>query len=159
MSLGKHIIDSESGQWDDMPFGTYYWRVLAQNQSGVPIGDWSEVRYFNLSIDIITGNVFDVPLMPRQGLSPTKHSIYEEALKRVLIDSQPHYIQYDPDYSFVAQSNNVALDDFELGKLHLMLNRNNMGYKENVRFDNHEWIMAFEVAETIKRSRLIIVFT
>ena len=44
------------GQSTAMPFGTYWWRVQALDGSGLPLGEWSVVRRFNLSVPIMVGN-------------------------------------------------------------------------------------------------------
>ena len=55
------------GQLTAMPYGTYWWRVLAENSDGQPIGDWSVSRHFNLSVDLAIGNLTDFP--PPQNLA------------------------------------------------------------------------------------------
>ncbi|HIQ04152.1 MAG TPA: hypothetical protein EYH31_00480 [Anaerolineae bacterium] len=45
-----------------LPSGTYYWRVRALDAAEAPLGNWSEVRHFNLSHRLLTGNPFDYEL-------------------------------------------------------------------------------------------------
>ena len=53
------------GRNSAMPFGAYFWRV--RREAPVP-GPWSEVRRFNLSVDLRTGNPYDY-LPPRRPAS------------------------------------------------------------------------------------------
>src|SRR5690606_35893034 len=59
------------GRRTPMPFGTYWWRVQARDEANQPIGDWSEPRHFNLSVDLVTGNPIDykAPAKPATLLS------------------------------------------------------------------------------------------
>ncbi|MFZ1709977.1 MAG: hypothetical protein WAW20_15435, partial [Anaerolineae bacterium] len=45
------------GRQARLPNGAYFWRVRPE-----PGGDWSEVRHFNISHRLLTGNRFDYPL-------------------------------------------------------------------------------------------------
>ena len=47
------------GRQTAIPFGTYWWRVRAEDTQGAPIGDWSETRHFNVSRDLVNGNPYD----------------------------------------------------------------------------------------------------
>src|SRR5205085_1341870 len=48
------------GRHETMPFGTYWWRVRAENTLGAALGDWSKPpRQFNLSVDLVNGNQYD----------------------------------------------------------------------------------------------------
>jgi PKD repeat protein len=47
------------GRLTAIPFGTYWWRVRAEDNGGAPLGDWSAPRHFNLSVDMAIGNPND----------------------------------------------------------------------------------------------------
>ncbi len=49
-------------QLDAMPFGTYWWRVRAQDVDDKPLGEWGPARHFNLSLDVTIGNPYDFPV-------------------------------------------------------------------------------------------------
>lgn len=46
--------------WQDqltaMPFGTYWWRVMAKNGDDGDLGSWGSPRHFNLSVELAIGN-------------------------------------------------------------------------------------------------------
>ncbi len=44
-----------------MSFGTYWWRVRAQDVNDNPLGEWNSPRHFNLSVDLAIGNPTDFP--------------------------------------------------------------------------------------------------
>ncbi|HRW04772.1 MAG TPA: SdrD B-like domain-containing protein [Caldilineaceae bacterium] len=115
-----------------MPMGTYYWRVRAESAPDVPIGGWSEVRHFNLSQDLMTGNKFDfqTPQYPGSILEDGDH--------------------YRPELTHVATSTTNGLGDYELGDLHIMLNRIHLkagDYPKST--DNYNWIFAFQVSPSV----------
>jgi len=87
-----------------MPFGTYWWRVQAEKDGGA-LGGWSEVRHFNLSADLITGNKNDFvpPPHPSALLSTTA--------------------TYLPATTHIASSTATVTAPYELSDLHIMLNR------------------------------------
>ncbi|MCC9078013.1 fibronectin type III domain-containing protein [Litorilinea aerophila] len=105
------------GRLEAMPMGTYWWRVQAQDASGSPLGGWSEVRHFNLSYDLIMGNPYD--------FVPPATS---------LLDTQGGY---DPLLTQVATSPDGGWGAYELGDLHIMLNRPT-GDENNLY-----WVIAF----------------
>jgi len=49
------------GRLTAMPFGAYWWRVRGEDAGGNPVGDWSTVRRFHLSVELAIGNVYDFP--------------------------------------------------------------------------------------------------
>jgi len=117
------------GRQEPMPFGTYWWRVRAESAPGVALGDWSEVRHFNLSVDLVNGNRHDLvpPLYPNTILSATA--------------------KYDPALTFVAAGADNQMESYGLGDLHVMLNRVSLrptGAQNE--FDNYSWLFAFESA-------------
>lgn len=111
------------GHPDALPIGTYWWRVQAESKPGVPLGSWSEVRHFNLSNDLVNGNPYDLmpPLYPSSILAKT--------------DS------YTPDLTYIASSADNGPAPYQLGKLHVMLNR--VSLRANKTFDNYSWVIAF----------------
>ncbi|MFN8439147.1 MAG: hypothetical protein U0175_00115 [Caldilineaceae bacterium] len=156
------VVDQETAQFiyyvpwqtklEEMPFGTYFWRVQAQNAQGQSIGNWSEVRYFHLSKDIITGNPFELWPPPFElpvttpGSPGVRHTIFETYTKSGLL--------YDPSRTYMTESEDSGFGDYELGKLRLMLNRVILDEPRQYppkagEFDNHEWLIAFEVTETV----------
>ncbi|HMN31040.1 MAG TPA: hypothetical protein PKE45_22990, partial [Caldilineaceae bacterium] len=131
--------------WQDrdkaMPFGTYWWRVRAENDSGGPIGDWSEVRHFNLSVDLVVGNPNDLlppPFLPPPTPSPSPYSTS-------ILSTTP---VYDPALSFIANSPAEGLGAQELGALHVMLDR--------VYGSSLNWVIAFgtgaSISDTVRYS-------
>lgn len=130
----NQIVDSAEAQsvyyvpWQDeqepMPFGAYWWRVRAEDQTGTQIGDWSPTRRFDLSLDLVTGNPFD--FVPPSGPS----SILGTATN------------YDPAYSYVASSPDGGWGEYELGDLHVMLDRT---YNNN----NFNWVIAFQASSSV----------
>jgi len=116
----------------NMPMGTYYWRVRAESAPNVPIGGWSEVRHFNLSRDLMTGNKYDfkTPQYPKSILQSDEN--------------------YRPDLTYVASSSTGGHGDYELGDLHIMLNRIDLkasNYPKTT--DNYNWIFAFGVSPAV----------
>ncbi|MFN8490673.1 MAG: hypothetical protein U0350_23990 [Caldilineaceae bacterium] len=111
------------GHTDPLPFGSYWWRVQAESAAGVPLGDWSEARHFNLSVDLVNGNPNDLipPLYPMSILSPTD--------------------EYAPDLTYVATSAGNGPAPYQLSNLHVMLNR--VSLHANTIFDNYSWVIAF----------------
>lgn len=105
------------GRKEDMPAGAYWWRVQAQDAGGAPVGDWSAARVFFISQGVLTGNQYDLvpPLRPASILSATQ--------------------TYSPSHTFVASSTLSGLGDYELGDLHVMLDRTYNG--------SLNWVIAF----------------
>jgi len=115
------------GRQEPMPFGTYWWRVRAESAPGVALGDWSAVRHFNLAVDLVNGNRYDLvpPLYPNTILSAT--------------------VRYDPILTFIATGAVNQAEPYALDKLHVMLNRMQLrptGAPNE--FDNYSWIFAFK---------------
>ena len=100
------------GQVIAMPFGTYWWRV----KTGDPVGEWSEPRHFNLSVDVVTGNPYDYkpPIRPAGILSPT--------------------VAFDPLRSVVTAGDLLVAPN-GIGDVHVMLDRTYTG--------NLVWIFGF----------------
>jgi len=115
------------GRHAKMPFGTYWWRVQAENAPGVVLNDWSEVRHFNLSNDLLNGNPTDFvpPLYPGS----------------IITDGD----SYDATLTYIASSAGNGVEPYKLGDLHVMLNRVNLQpVKHTGAFDNYSWIIAFD---------------
>ena len=115
------------GRQTTMPFGTYWWRVQAESAPGAPLGNWSEVRHFNLAIDLLNGNPTDFvpPAYPGSILSKT--------------------VGYEPSLTYIASSAGNGAEPYKLGDLHVMLNRVNLQpLKHASVFDNYSWIIAFD---------------
>jgi hypothetical protein len=115
---------------DDMPFGTYWWRVRAENDFGVPIGDWSEVRHFNLSVDLVVGNRYDLVPAPKPSSILSTGPLYE------------------PGLTYIASSPSEGLAAYDLGALHVMLDR--------VYGGSLNWVIAFGttagISDTVRYS-------
>jgi hypothetical protein len=125
---------------DDMPFGTYWWRVRAESAPGVPVGDWSDVRHFNLSLDLVVGNRYD--LVP----PPATSSILSTTAA------------YDPALTYIASSPNEGLGVYELGDLHVMLNRINLQVSPPQypnAIDSLTWIIAFGTGGSLSESEAV----
>lgn len=116
------------GQVTAMPMGTYYWRVRAESAPNVALGGWSEVRRFNLSKDLISGNQYDFQT-PAYPDSITKSTA-----------------TYRSDLTHIAASTTEGQGDYELDNLYIMLNRIDLragNYPKTT--DNYNWIFAFTV--------------
>ncbi|RIK28403.1 MAG: hypothetical protein DCC55_38720, partial [Chloroflexi bacterium] len=126
-----------------IPFGTYWWRVRAESAPGVPIGDWSEVRHFNLSVDLVVGNRYD--LLPPPFLTPTAP---QPSYSTSILSTTP---VYDPALTYIASSPNEGLGAYELGALHVMLDRMYSG--------SLNWVIAFgttaSISDTVRYSVLV----
>jgi len=124
------------GRKEAMPFGVYYWRVQAQDSQGAPLGGWSESRRFQLSVDLVTGNPYDLVPPP-----PYITSILSTT------------DVYDPALTFVASDLDDGLGDYELGNLHVMQDRAIFVYANGTKPDyaktNYNWIIAFGAAPHI----------
>lgn len=109
-----------------MPFGSYWWRIRGESTRGVALGGWSEVRRFNLSVDLMTGNPHDFipPVYPTTILGTTDNSQ-----------------KYLPAMTYIAGSTTNAAPQYELGDLHIMLNRIHL--RTDGLADNYKWIFAF----------------
>ena len=89
------------GRTSAMPFGTYFWRV--RREAPTP-GPWSEIRHFNLSLDLRTGNPYDYPPPPRPAS---------------ILASGTGYL---PSWSYISSGESLG-GPFGLGALHVMLDR------------------------------------
>ncbi|MEZ4673542.1 MAG: SdrD B-like domain-containing protein [Caldilineaceae bacterium] len=120
------------GRRTAMPMGTYYWRVRAESAPGIPLGGWSEVRHFNLSKDLMTGNQYDfpTPAYPNSILQPAT--------------------DYRPDLTYVSSSTADEQNGYDLSDLHIMLNRIDLKSGDYPKTtDNYNWIFAFGVSPII----------
>ncbi|MBP7963380.1 MAG: hypothetical protein KBG20_12555 [Caldilineaceae bacterium] len=96
-----------------MPFGTYWWRVQAQDAANTPLGDWSAARHFNLSLDLTIGNpLYD--FVPPANLAA-------DASGRTLVATSP----------------DVGAGSYELNTLHVMADR-----RADDNYNQH-WVIAF----------------
>ncbi len=114
------------GRRDPMPFDSYFWRVRAEDNANQPISEWSEVRHFHLSQEVMMGNRFDFvpPPYPSTLLSTTT--------------------VYTPVLTYVASSTVTTQDDYAVGDLHVMLNRIELRDPlYPLTPDNFNWIFAF----------------
>ncbi|MBX3014633.1 MAG: hypothetical protein KF832_24145 [Caldilineaceae bacterium] len=120
------------GRRTALPMGTYWWRVRPETANQQPLGDWSAGRWFNLSTDIYTGNVNDfVP-------PPYPASLLAETTKAPT---------YSPAMTAIASSTTTAAPGYELGNVHIMLNRlalRSASYPNAA--DNYSWLLAFGIA-------------
>ncbi|MFZ4659754.1 MAG: SdrD B-like domain-containing protein [Caldilineaceae bacterium] len=94
-----------------MPFGSYWWRVRAESAPNVPLGGWSEVRRFNLSVDLKTGNPNDFvpPPYPRSLLGVKENAPWYDAAMTWISGS-------------TATTATIAAD-YDIHDLHIMINR------------------------------------
>ncbi|MBW7882989.1 MAG: hypothetical protein H3C34_10185 [Caldilineaceae bacterium] len=104
-----------------MESGTYWWRVRAESAPGVALGNWSETRRFNLSRDVIQSNPNDMVPPPKASsiLSTTA--------------------TYNPTFTYLATSAVATGNDYELGNLHVLVDRANYNASRN-------WVIAFGVS-------------
>lgn len=119
------------GRRTAMANGAYWWRVRAESAPGVALGGWSEVRRFYLSKDLIMGN-------PNDFVSPKYPSS--------LLASMATPYKYAPTMTYVAESTATVAAEYELGSLHMMLNRvalRSASYPTAA--DNPSWIVTFGV--------------
>ena len=118
------------GRRDPMPFDTYFWRVRAEDAGSQPLSEWGETRHFHLSQEVMVGNVYDFipPVAPNSLLTVTKN--------------------YTTEFTYVASSVVTDQEDYEIDKLHVMLNRIDLRDVPNYpRADgNPNWIFAFAVS-------------
>ena len=131
------------GRTEQIPYGTFWWRIRAQDASRTPFGDWSEVRHFNVSLDLATGNIHDFapPAFPNSILTPTL-ALFPPPINLT--------VDYSPTLTYLESSNEISTDQYWLGDLHMMLNRVRLKADDYpASFDNYSWIIAFEASETL----------
>mgnify|MGYP005835586671 CR=1 FL=1 len=104
------------GRREPIPFGTYWWRVRAEDANGAPLTAWSEARHFNVSRDMVTGNPIDF-------VPPSRPA-------SIVSNTTPLF-----ELTHVADSAEEGLGAYELGALHAMLDRTYTG--------NQNWVFAF----------------
>jgi hypothetical protein len=106
------------GKLTEMPFDTYWWRVRTKN----PAGQWSEPRHFNLSVDLVAGNMYDFvpPAKPGSLLGTTT--------------------RYEPALTFV-DTGGDATGAYGLGALNVMVDR--------TYSSNYAWAIAFGTGATV----------
>lgn len=107
----------------DMPPGSYWWRVRPEQAPGAPIGEWSAVQRFDLANDLITANIYDLPVLLQEGTT-------------IITDTRI--------YGFTRQGASAADtgDSTDLGELHAMLARRQDGPATY----NLYWVFAFTAA-------------
>ena len=121
-----------------LPTGTYWWRVAAESASNNMLGTWSAAHRFNLSRDLITGNPYDYR-PPEYDTAPPPPSLNQSSIL-----SETAY--FSPALTYMASSSTNTGDSYELGDLHMMLDRN---YRCNPTDSGSlYWVIAFEVAAT-----------
>ena len=114
---------------EKLPFGTYWWRVRALNGANAPITDWSTPRYFHISQDLVVGNPSDLVLPKTLFLSNAT---------------------YDPMVSLVATDTVALNSQYNLGNLHVALDRLYNG--------SLNWVIAFSgdtITDTVRYGILI----
>ncbi len=129
------------GRREVMPFGVYYWRVRAQDSQGAALGDWSETRRFHLSLDLVTGNAYDlVPPPPSTSILSTTAF-------------------YDPALTAIASDPDDGLGDYEIGDLHVLQDRAMFVYADGIPTNppdfsqaNYNWVIAFGAAAQVADS-------
>ncbi len=133
------------GRKEPMPFGVYYWRVRAQDGQGAALGDWSETRRFHLSVDLMTGNAYDlIPPPPSTSILSTT-AFYDPALT---------FIASDPMGDL-----GDGLEEYEIGDLHVLQDRAIFVYpdgdpknKPDFSRANYNWVIAFGAAAEVAGS-------
>ncbi len=119
------------GRHDRLPFGTYWWRVRAENNANIPLGDWSEARHFNLAVNVLTGNRYDFqpPLYLDTNLLP-----------QTILTQTTSYI---PTTTLIARGATSPNPVAAVNDLHVMLNRIDLRTAV-ANTSNLNWIIAFE---------------
>jgi hypothetical protein len=120
------------GRNTDMPPGVYWWRVRAEGSPGVAVGDWSEVRNFALSLDLLTGNQYD--------FRPAPYRVPPDSPNSLLTN----YAQYSPALTHVASSAGSTGDEFALDRLHVLIDRTYVITEANL-VRNFNWAFAFNI--------------
>lgn len=128
-----------NGVHQPMPTGVYWWRVRAEDAQNNSLDLWSEPRRFHVSHNLINGNIRDLipPLYPASIISTTE--------------------QFDPAIARVASNPLPTADQYQIDNLHVMLNRVSLN-DETSDWSSLDWILAFEVAETIAEPMLYGVY-
>lgn len=121
------------GRLTMMPFGAYWWRVRAESAPNVALGGWSEVRRFNLSVDLLMGNPYDfVP----------------PAYPRSLMGAKDGSPRYAAAMTYIAESTVTSpaiAADYDLNALHIMANRINLKAVDFPKtVDSPHWLLAFD---------------
>lgn len=111
------------GQASIPPFGAFWWRVRPESAPGTPLADWSTPRRFFLARDLVTGNPYDLPP------PPAPSSLLQTTAT------------YNPALSYIAESPAGSAGDYELGALHVMLDRT---YNNTLN-----WVLAFKTSATV----------
>jgi hypothetical protein len=117
------------GQLTDMPPSTYWWRVRAEHSPDNPMTAWSEPRSFGVSLDLMMGNQFDFPAPPYPSSLLAETSKYLPALTRV------------------ASAGTATGNEYQLGDLHVMLDRSYTGLPNGTSL-NLNWAFAFNINPT-----------
>lgn len=131
------------GKRTPMPSGTYYWRVRAESAPNVPLGDWSEVRHFNLSVDLVMGNPYDT----------VSH-----------FPAYPQSILYTPggleNPTRVASNDTPVADDAMVTDLHIALNQIDLRGEDYpiTGSGTNDWIFAFGASPTISEPVRYILY-
>lgn len=136
----------------ELRFGRFYWRVCPQDASGTQLGNCSEVRYFHMSRDIVTGNSVDLAPPPLVDAGRITHSILETSTLSSFITYWPMQTQVAESPNCSPSNPNGNCGDYAIGDLHIMLNRTDLDLSptpEVLPFDSLEWILAFEVAPNV----------
>lgn len=118
------------GRLDDMPPGSYWWRVRAESSPNVELTPWSETRRFDLSLDLLTGNQYD--------FKPAPYRVPITMPNSLLTTN----IQYEPSLTLVASNPAPTADEYALDRLHLLIDRSLMITDANI-MRNLNWVLAF----------------
>ncbi len=114
------------GRDTEMAPGVYWWRVRAENGQDAPIGDWSEVRSFAVSLDLLYGNQFDF----RPPKPPNSLLAYGS--------------KYVPELTQVAATLPTG-DEYSLDKLHVLIDRSYIITEGTSLNLNLNWAIAFNI--------------
>lgn len=147
------------GKRTNLPFGTYWWRVRALNSAGEATTEWSQTRHFNLAVELINDNQYDVvpAAHPRTIISDVLDIDLNEADDPT--DDEVSAL-FNRSWSLVASDVHDGLPNGELTDLHVMLNR--IDFKADTypkQEGNYNWVFTFpsDIAEVSNTKYAIYV--
>lgn len=147
----NHYVPGQ-GQRTRMGYGTYWYRVRAQDEAGEPLTDWSDSRSFNMSIEIYNSNQYD--LVP----APHPYTIMSNTLEYKDEAQTEIDTWYESAWTKVATDTDDGVGALELTDLHVVLNRikfTHDTYPEKV--DNYSWVITFR-APTVTAASVYAVY-
>lgn len=130
------------GRQAPIPFGVFWWRVRAERANGSALGEWSEIRHFNVSRDLVNSNPYDFFAPFCRGDLGGNDPCLEDRdsyTTTLLVDED---VAYTSSLTFISESTVNPGDPYELGKLHVMLDRTYDRFNLN-------WAIAFRVSSNI----------